>query len=64
MNQKTLVIWDNLKTAIKGANNMKLESLFITGGIYKSKIKNEEDVKELLKKYNVSADYFQNELTW
>ena len=64
MNQKTLVIGDNLKTDIKGANNMKLESLFITGGIYKSKIKNEEDVKELLKKYNVSADYFQNELTW
>ncbi len=64
MNQKTLVIGDNLKTDIKGANNMKLESLFITGGIYKSKIKNEEDIKELLKKYNVSTDYFQNELTW
>jgi len=64
MNQKTLVIGDNLKTDIKGANNMKLDSVFITSGIHRSKINNEEGIKELLKKYNVSADYFQNELTW
>ena len=25
---------------------------------------NEEDVEELLKKHNVSANYFQNNLTW
>ena len=35
MNQKTLVIGDNLKTDIKGANNMKLDSLFITSGVHK-----------------------------
>ena len=43
---------------------MKLDSEFITSGIHRSKINNEEGIKELLKKYNVSADYFQNELTW
>jgi len=64
MNQKTLVIGDNLKTDIKGANSMNLDSIFITGGIHKSKINSEEDLQELLKKHNVSANYFQKELTW
>ena len=63
-NQKTLVIGDNLKTDIKGANNMNLDSIFITGGIHRSKIKNEEVIEKLLKEHNVSANYFQNELTW
>tara|TARA_B100001250_G_C19689414_1_gene739572 strand:- start:65 stop:877 length:813 start_codon:yes stop_codon:yes gene_type:complete len=63
-NQRTLVIGDNLKTDIKGANNMNLDSIFITSGIHISKTKNEEDVEELLKKHNVSANYFQNNLTW
>ena len=63
-NEKTLVIGDNLKTDIKGANNMNLDSIFISSGIHRSKINNEEGVEELLKKYNVSANYFQNELTW
>ncbi len=50
MNKRTLVIGDNLNTDIKGANNMKLDSLFITSGIHKSKIKNDEDIEKLLKK--------------
>ena len=48
--QKTLIIGDNLKTDIKGANNMKLDSLFITSGVHRSKINNEEFILELLKK--------------
>ena len=64
MNQKTLVIGDNLKTDIKGANKMNLDSIFITSGIHKSKTNNEECIEELLKKHNVSANYFQKELTW
>ena len=64
MNKRTLVIGDNLNTDIKGANNMKLDSLFITSGIHKSKIKNDEDIEKLLKKYDVSTNYFQNNLTW
>ena len=51
MSRKTLVIGDNLKTDIKGANSMNLDSIFITGGIHKSKINNEEDIEELLKKH-------------
>ena len=63
-NQKTLVIGDNLNTDIKGANNMNLDSIFIIGGIHRSKINNEEFIDKLLKDHNVSANYFQNELTW
>jgi hypothetical protein len=43
---------------------MKLDSLFITSGIHKSKIKNDEDMEKLLKKYDVSTNYFQSNLTW
>jgi len=64
MSRKTLVIGDNLKTDIKGANNMNLDSIFITGGVHRSEISNEEKIEELLKEYNVSGNYFQSELTW
>ena len=64
MNKRTLVIGDNLNTDIKGANNMKLDSLFITSGIHKSKIKNDEDIEKLLNKHDVSINYFQSDLTW
>ena len=63
-NQKTLVIGDNLKTDIQGANNMGLDSIFITSGVHKSKINNDEVIEKLLKDHNVSANYFQNELSW
>ena len=64
MNKRILVIGDNLNTDIKGANNMKLDSLFITSGIHKSKIKNDKDIEKLLNKHEVSINYFQNDLTW
>jgi len=64
MNKRTLVIGDNLNTDIKGANNMKLDSLFIASGIHKSKIKNDGDVEKLLNKHDVSTSYFQSDLTW
>ena len=64
MNRRTLVIGDNLRTDIKGANNMNLDSVFITSGIHKAEISNEENIEELLKKYNISGNYFQRELTW
>ncbi len=63
--KKTLVIGDNLKTDIKGANNMKLDSIFITNGIHKSKkIINEKNAQELIDEHKVYANFFQNELTW
>ena len=64
MSQKTLVIGDNLNTDIKGANNMNLDCIFITSGIHKSKIINEKFIEKLLKENDVSANYYQNELTW
>ena len=63
-NQKTLVIGDNLRTDIKGANNMKLDSIFITSGVHKSKTINENLMEKLLAEHKVSANYFQKELTW
>ena len=62
--QKTLVIGDNLNTDIKGANNMNLDSIFITNGVHKSEINNDELLEKLFKDYKVSAKYFQKELTW
>ena len=53
MSQKTLVIGDNLKTDIKGANNMKLDSIFITSGVHKDKAVNEKFINDLLKQNKV-----------
>ena len=39
-NETVLVIGDNIRTDIKGANNMKLDSLFITNGIHKDEFLN------------------------
>ena len=65
-NEKILVIGDNILTDIKGANNMKFDSLFITEGIhkkefYKLPLKNYESI---FKKYKVKTNYYQKELTW
>ncbi len=62
--EKTLVIGDNLNTDIKGANNLKLDSLFITDGVHKVEYKNENEIDTLLKKYKVDSKYFQNNLYW
>ena len=64
MSQKTLVIGDNLKTDIKGANNMKLDSIFITGGVHKDKAVNEKFINDLLEQNEVESNFFQKELTW
>ena len=62
--QKTLVIGDNLRTDIKGANNMNLDSIFITSGVHKSKTIDENLMDKLLAEHNVTANYFQKDLTW
>ena len=53
-------------TDIKGANKMKLDSLFITNGIHKNEFLNlpVENYDEILKKYNARANYYQERLTW
>ena len=57
--QKTLVIGDNLKTDIKGANNMNLDSIFITSGVHKSKTIDEKLMDKLLAEHNVTLTIFK-----
>ena len=63
-NEKNLVIGDNLKTDIKGANNLGLDSLFVTNGVHRSEFKEESNLDELLNNYNVKTQFFQKELNW
>ncbi len=59
-NKKILCIGDNLNTDIKGANNQNFKSLFISSGIHK----NEKNLVEVFKSYNVKVDYVQSNLKW
>ena len=63
-NKKALIIGDNLRTDIKGANSMNQDSLFILDGIHKKEINNINNISDLLKKYNVETDFIQNQLNW
>ena len=63
-NEKVLAIGDNLRTDIKGANNLSIDCLFITEGVHRDEYKNVSELDILLKKYNVKANFFQNELKW
>ena len=62
--EKVLAIGDNLRTDIKGANNLNIDSIFISNGIHRNEFKNEDELKKLLEKYKVATEYFQSELTW
>ena len=63
-NEKVLAIGDNLRTDIKGANNLKIDSIFITNGVHRDEFNSENELSKLLKDYKVEANYFQKELTW
>jgi len=65
-NETILAIGDNIRTDIKGANNMKFDSLFITNGIHKDEFLNLtlESCEKVLEKYGVKANYYQKRLTW
>ena len=62
--EQVLAIGDNLRTDIKGANNLNIDSLFIYNGIHRNEIKTREELPTLLKKYNVKTNFFQKELKW
>ena len=62
--EKVLVIGDNLRTDIKGANNLNIDSIFISNGVHRDEFKNQNELKELLEKYKVESKYFQTNLTW
>ena len=62
--EKVLAIGDNLRTDIKGANNLNIDSLFIYNGVHRNEFKTDKELFKLLKKYNVHTNYFQKELKW
>jgi HAD superfamily hydrolase (TIGR01459 family) len=63
-NEKVLAIGDNLRTDIKGANNLNKDSLFITQGVHRNEFKSSQELYQLFNKYQVRANYFQKELQW
>ena len=63
-NEKVLAIGDNLRTDIKGANNLNIDSIFITEGVHRQEIGDASELDALLKKYKVKTNFFQKELTW
>ena len=65
-NETTLAIGDNIRTDIKGANNMKFDSLLITNGIHKDEFLKLplENYDKILKKYGTKTNYYQERLTW
>tara|TARA_B100000963_G_scaffold352759_1_gene366451 strand:- start:1258 stop:2064 length:807 start_codon:yes stop_codon:yes gene_type:complete len=63
-NEKVLAIGDNLRTDIKGANNLNIDCIFISEGVHRDEFKKMTDLDDLLKKYKVQANYYQRELKW
>jgi len=65
-NDKTLVIGDNIRTDIKGANNMNLDSLLIIDGVHKMEFINEsiKSYDNVLDKYEAKTNYYQEKLVW
>ena len=65
-NEKVLVIGDNIRTDIRGANNMNFDSLLITGGVHKKEFINTElkNYDKILEKYEVKTNYYQEKLNW
>ena len=63
-NEKVLAIGDNLRTDIKGANNLNKDCLFIIDGVHRKEFNNNSELNKLLNKYQVRANYFQRELQW
>ena len=62
--EKVLAIGDNLRTDIKGANNLNIDCIFISEGVHRDEYKNVSELNALLKKYDVKANFFQKELKW
>ena len=48
--EKVLAVGDNLRTDIKGANNLNIDSLFITNGVHRDELRNEIKLESILKK--------------
>ena len=62
--EKVLAIGDNLRTDIKGANNLNVDCIFISDGVHRDEFKDASELESLLEKYKVKANFFQKELKW
>jgi HAD superfamily hydrolase (TIGR01459 family) len=62
--EKVLAIGDNLRTDIKGANNLNIDCIFISDGVHRDEFQNVSELDNLLNKYKVKANFFQRELKW
>ena len=62
--EKVLAIGDNLRTAIKGANNLNIDCIFISQGVHRDEYNKNSELDALLEKYKVKANFFQSELKW
>ena len=62
--EKVLAIGDNLRTDIKGANNLNIDSIFITDGVHREEYSDKMKLDILLTKYEVKTNFYQKELTW
>lgn len=64
--ETVLVIGDNIRTDIRGANNMKFDSLFVIDGIHKDEFSDLsiENYDKILKKYKTKTNYYQKRLAW
>ena len=65
-NETVLAIGDNIRTDIKGANNMKFDSLFILSGIHKKEFLSisEKNYDKVLASYDAKSTYYQERLSW
>ena len=59
INDKVLAIGDNLRTDIKGANNLNIDCIFITEGVHRDEFEDTSELKSLLEKYKVKANFFK-----
>tara|TARA_B100001093_G_scaffold446167_1_gene450293 strand:- start:1125 stop:1931 length:807 start_codon:yes stop_codon:yes gene_type:complete len=63
-NEKVLAIGDNLRTDIRGANNLDKDCLFITDGVHRKECNSNDELQKLLKKHKVNVNYYQKKLKW
>ena len=62
--EKVLAIGDNLRTDIKGANNLNIDCIFISDGVHRDEFNDTSELVSLLEKYKVKANFFQKEFQW
>ena len=47
-NEKVLAVGDNLRTDIKGANNLNIDCIFISEGVHRNEYKDTSELESLL----------------